>query len=112
MISNERSWPHLRRPYQKKGQGSGQPQPRQPYPHSNEDTIKSAEISIERKLFLLALKENARGRFLRITEDGGSKHSTVIVPVSGLDDFSRLLNEMLTVSEGLPAKDVDSAGNR
>ena len=111
MISNERSWPHLRRPFQK-SQGSGQPQPRQPYPPANEDTLKRAEINIERKLFVLALKENVRGRFLRITEDGGSKYNTVIVPVSGLGDFSRLLNEMLKASEELPVKDVDSAGNR
>jgi hypothetical protein len=111
MISNERSWPHLRRPFQK-SQGSGQPQPRQPYPPANEDTLKRAEINIERKLFVLALKENVRGRFLHIMEDGGSKHNTVIVPVSGLGDFSRRLNEMLKASEELPVKDVDSAGNR
>jgi hypothetical protein len=116
MISNERSWPHLRRP-DPKNQGSGHPQ----YPHSHpswqlhppvyDDTLKSLEISIERKLFVFALKENARGRFLRITEAGGSKRSCIIIPVPGLAEFSRLVNEMLKASEALPAKEVNSVGN-
>lgn len=37
----------------------------------SEETIKSERIQIERKLFLFTLKENPRGRFLRITEDVG-----------------------------------------
>lgn len=111
MISNERSWPHLRRPYQN-NQGSRQSQPPQPYPRANEDTLKSVEITIERKRFVFLLKENARGRFLRIAEEGGSKRNSIIIPASGFDEFSRLLNEMLKVSAELPAKDIDSAGNR
>ena len=119
MISNERSWPHLRRP-DRQNQGSDHAQhdqhphhapPWQVPPQVKEDTLKSVEISIERKLFVFTLKENARGRFLRITEDGGSRRTCVIIPVSGLVDFSRLINEMLKASEALPAKDVNSAGN-
>ena len=42
--------------------------PQSPGPFVQEDTLKSDLIQIERKSFLLTLKENPRGRFLRITE--------------------------------------------
>ena len=34
-----------------------------------ERTLRSEKVQIERKTFFLDLKENDRGRFLRITED-------------------------------------------
>ena len=40
-----------------------------PRPPTNEDTLKTEKIQIERKTFVFSLKENPRGRFLRITED-------------------------------------------
>ena len=48
---------------------------------SNEDTLKSETLQIERKTFVLTLKENPRGRFLRITEDVGGRRDTIIIPV-------------------------------
>ena len=69
MISNERPSPYGRRPYQQ-SQGYGASKyNQQPRPPVNEDTLKSAEIQIERKNFVFTLKENPRGRFLRITEE-------------------------------------------
>lgn len=114
MISNERPSPYGRRPYQ--GQ-SYQPQPR---PFVQEDTIKTAELQIERKLVTITLKENVRGRFLRITEDAGTKRNTVIIPITGLEDFQRVINEMAKAAETLPApkppaadeEPDDSIGNR
>lgn len=52
-----------------------------------EQTLRSEELTIERKSFVLALKENHRGRFVRITEQTGANHSMIIVPVDGLDAF-------------------------
>jgi hypothetical protein len=98
MISNERPSPY--------GQRS-RPQPSSPYPprpHVAEDTIKIEKIPIERKLFIFALKENPRGRFLRITEDVGGRKDTIIVPATGLDDFLRLVEEMVKASKETPAK--------
>jgi hypothetical protein len=69
-----------------------------------EDTIRSEKIQIERKSFLLALKENARGRFLRITEDVGGRRDTIIIPAPGLEDFRNLVDEMLRVSNETPTK--------
>lgn len=92
MISNERPSPFGRRPY-------GQPKP-----PVNEDTLKSDKIQIERKTFLLTLKENPRGRFLRITEDVGGRRDTIIIPATGLEDFRKLLDEMVKASAELPQK--------
>ncbi len=66
-----------------------------------EDTLATDRIQIERKTFIFALKENKRGRFLRITEDNGRKNS-IVIPVTGLDDFRVLLDRMLKADEGAP----------
>ena len=70
-----------------------------------EDTLKSDKVQIERKTFLFALKENPRGRFLRITEDVGGRRDTIIVPAPGLEDFKKLLDDMVrAAAEAPPAK--------
>jgi hypothetical protein len=108
MFSNERPSPYGRRPYQ------DQP----PRPFVQEDTIKTVEFQVERKIFTVTLKENPRGRFLRITEDAGAKRNTVIIPITGLDDFKRVINEMAKAAEEMPApkpadeEPGDSIGNR
>ena len=112
MISNERPSPYGRRPYQSHGYGNQQHQGHgnygQPKPHVQEDTLKSGEIQIERKNFVFTLKENPRGRFLRITEDVGGRRDTIIIPSTGLEDFKRLLNEMVKASEEMPPKDPNA----
>jgi hypothetical protein len=121
MISNERPSPYGRRPYQ--SPGYGQPQYNQPRPPVNEDTLKTAEVQIERKFFVLTLKENPRGRFLRISEEVGSKRNSIIIPATGLAELKQILDGMLKASEALPPKaetpeqhetpaDDDSVGNR
>jgi hypothetical protein len=97
MISNERPSPFARRPY-------GQPPYGQTKPPVHEDTLKNETIQIERKAFVFTLKENLRGRFLRITEDVGGRHDTIIIPAPGLADFKRLLDEMVKASDALPPK--------
>jgi hypothetical protein len=91
MISNERPSPL--------GHRSSHGPPKAPV---DEDTLKSDKIQIERKTFLFALKENPRGRFLRITEDVGGRRDTIIIPATGLDDFRRLLDEMVKASGQAP----------
>jgi PurA ssDNA and RNA-binding protein len=92
MISNERPSPYGRRAY-------GQPRP-----PVNEDTLKSEKVQIERKTFVFTLKENPRGRFLRITEDVGGRRDTIIIPAPGLEDFRKLLEEMVKASAEIPPK--------
>ena len=92
MISNERSSQSGNRPYG----------PPKPSPH--EDTLKSEKIQIERKTFVFTLKENPRGRFLRITEDVGGRRDTIIIPAPGLDDFRKVLEDMVRASAEIPPK--------
>ena len=68
--------------------------------------LKSEKVQIERKTFVFTLKENPRGRFLRITEDVGGRRDTIIIPATGLEDFKRLLDEMVKVSGELPPKNA------
>lgn len=107
MISNERPSPYGRRPYPSQGYGSPYGAPKynsQPRPPVNEDTLKSGEVQIERKNFVFTLKENPRGRFLRITEDVGGRRDTIIIPSTGLADFKKLLDEMVKASDTIPPK--------
>ena len=94
MISNERPSPFGHRPYQHSS----------PKPNVVEETIKTDKVQIERKTFVFTLKENPRGRFLRITEDVNGRRDTIIIPATGLDDFKRLFEEMLKTSNDTPVK--------
>lgn len=57
--------------------------------------IESRELQIERKHFFIEHRENDRGRFLRITEEAHGRRNTVIIPSTGLQEFCRLLDEVL-----------------
>jgi hypothetical protein len=92
MISNERPSPYRRNAYS------------QPRPQVNEDTLHSVEIQIERKTFVLTLKENPRGRFLRITEGVGGRRDTIIIPSTGLEEFKKQIDMMAKAAEEIPAK--------
>jgi hypothetical protein len=105
MISNERPSPYGRRPFQAQSGGYGAPNKyAQPRPPVAEDTLKSGEIQIERKNFVFSLKENPRGRFLRITEDVGGRRDTIIIPSTGLAEFKKLVDEMVKAAEEIPPK--------
>ena len=69
-----------------------------------EETIRTDKIQIERKTFIIALKENPRGRFLRITEDVNGRRDTIILPATGLSDFKRVIDEMVRSSDETPEK--------
>ena len=71
-----------------------------------EDTLRSDKIQIERKTFVFSLRENPRGRFLRITEDVNGRRDTIIIPSTGLEDFKRVVDEMLQQSNDTPPKAV------
>jgi hypothetical protein len=102
MISNERS------PSGYSGYGGGGPNYSGgggPKPAINEETLKTEKIQIERKTFVFALKENPRGRFLRITEDVSGRRDTIIIPAPGLEDFKKIIDAMVKTSAESPVKD-------
>src|SRR5438876_3599705 len=99
MISNERST---------YGGYGGGPGPKAPV---NEETLKTDKIQIERKTFVFALKENPRGRFLRITEDVSGRRDTIIIPAPGLEDFKKIFDDMVKASgEAEQAAESGEAG--
>ena len=64
------------------------------------DTLVFSErISIERKQFYFDLKENPRGRFLRITEDVGGRRDTIIIPSTGLAAFIETIERAMKSDE-------------
>ena len=64
--------------------------------------MRSDKVQIERKTFLFALKENPRGRFLRITEDVGGRRDTIIIPAPGLEEFKRIIDAMVGAANEPP----------
>lgn len=62
---------------------------------NDDDTIENGSIQVERKTFFFALKENARGAFLRITEDVNGRRDSIILPASGLEDFRDELDRII-----------------
>lgn len=67
-------------------------------PGVQEETLRTEKIQVERKVFVFALKENPRGRFLRITEDVNGRRDTIIVPATGLEEFKRIIESMVQVT--------------
>lgn len=56
-------------------------------------------IRVERKHFTFDLRENVRGSFLRITEEVGGRFDTIIIPLSGVEQFRDALNKMIEISK-------------
>ncbi len=75
-----------------------------PHPSPPEESIRSEKFQVERKVFIVSLKENPRGRFLRITEDVGGRRDHIIIPATGLEDLRRVLDEMIQSDRETPAK--------
>ena len=64
--------------------------------------LHSESVRVERKHFSFDLRENPRGRFLRITEEVGGRFDTVIIPASGLDQFRDALDKTIRFNQTLP----------
>lgn len=61
--------------------------------------IEAKQLQIERKHFNVELRENDRGKFLRITEEAHGRRNTIIVPSTGVDEFTGAISEVLAASE-------------
>ena len=55
----------------------------------------SEQVQVERKLFTFDLRENPRGRFLRITEDVGGRRDAIIIPATGLNEIGDVLSRVI-----------------
>jgi hypothetical protein len=71
----------------------------------------SEQVQVERKLFTFDLRENPRGRFLKITEDVGGRKDTIIIPATGLDSIRDLVEKAIRADKDAgPAQTAESAG--
>src|SRR5438093_13650244 len=61
-----------------------------------DNIIEAKELQIERKHFYVELRENDRGKFLRITEEAHGRRNSIIVPSTGVDDFTAAIADVLT----------------
>lgn len=59
------------------------------------EPIATEKVTIDRKVFFLDLKENQRGRFLKITEDVGGRRDTVMLPAAAFRDFLDALTRLV-----------------
>jgi hypothetical protein len=64
-----------------------------------DNLIEVRELQIERKRFHVEFRENDRGRFLRITEEAHGRRNTIIVPSTGIDDFTGAIDEVIEHAE-------------
>jgi hypothetical protein len=76
-----------------------------------ENVLLSEKVQIERKQFFFDLKENPRGRFLRITEDVGGRRDTIIVPSTGLEAFRDMIQKAIEADQQVAAPDIAVAAN-
>jgi len=68
--------------------------------YSRDNVLESRELQVERKFFRFEVRENDRGRFLRITEENQGRRNTVILPDSGFADFAKIISEVLSSQNG------------
>ena len=74
-----------------------------------EEQLFSKKTQIERKLFYFDLKQNPRGRFLKVTEDVRGRRDTIIIPSTGLQEIKDILEEVLAAEAELePFYDEDA----
>jgi hypothetical protein len=64
-------------------------------------SLQNHSIRVERKHFTFDVRENPRGRFLRITEEVNGRRDAIIVPLTGIEQFRDALNEMIKFSKTL-----------
>lgn len=66
----------------------------------NNDLLHTEKILADRKVFYLDLKENARGKVVKITEEVSGNRDTIMVPAEILNDFIDALSDIRVTAEG------------
>ena len=74
--------------------------PRGGYEKRQDPPVHTEKITTERKIYFLDLKENDRGKFVKITEDVRGRRDTILVPIEALDDFIDALHNIRDAAGG------------
>ncbi|MCY3972797.1 MAG: DNA-binding protein [Candidatus Dadabacteria bacterium] len=61
---------------------------------NSEKSHLSTQVNIEQKKFFFDLKENHKGKYVRITEVSGGR-SCIVIPLSGAESFSEGLADIM-----------------
>ena len=70
------------------------------YIMKNDDLLHTEKILADRKTFYLDLKENSRGKVVKITEEISGNRDTIMVPAEVLGDFIDALVDIQTTANG------------
>lgn len=65
------------------------------------EPLLTEKIFTDRKTFFLDLKENERGRFLKITEDVRGRRDTIMIPADCFEDLYEALGRILDYERDL-----------
>jgi hypothetical protein len=68
-----------------------------------DNIIEAKELQIERKHFHVEFRENDRGKFLRITEEAHGRRNTIIVPSTGVGEFTAAIDQVVESAARIPA---------
>ncbi len=63
-----------------------------------DSVIEAKQLQIERKHFHVELRENNRGKFLRITEEAHGRRNTIIIPSTGVTEFTAAIGQVLATT--------------
>ena len=58
------------------------------------EPLHTEKLFADRKIFFMDLKENDRGRFVKITEDVRGRRDTIMIPGEFLDEFVEALQNV------------------
>jgi hypothetical protein len=67
--------------------------------HAVDVHLQSHSLRVERKHFTFDLRENPRGRFLRIVEEVNGRYDAIIIPITGLEQFRDTLSEIIRLAK-------------
>jgi len=70
-------------------------------PRRSNPPLHSEKIMTDRKIFFLDLKENERGRVIKITEDVRGRRDTIMVPLEAAEEFLDALQRILEAERDL-----------
>jgi len=61
--------------------------------------LQSHSFRVERKHFTFDLRENPRGKFLRIVEEVNGRYDAICIPITGLEQFRDTLSEIIKLAK-------------
>ena len=71
-----------------------QPGDRTQYRAPQDTVLRAVTLQIERKEFELTVRQNHRGRFLRISENSNGRYNNVCIPEPGIPEFVGVLKDL------------------